>query len=264
MRRWITNQVIKHTPALAKLAHAPLIGPSVRAVGNLLIPRDKLEWVQIKAGPAAGLWLKLNPRTGAALCRGEVEQLVQSFVAQNLRTGMIFCDLGANCGFFSVLAARIVGSTGHVFSFEPERELAARLRENMARNGFRQFTVTEAAVWRESGTVNFARADTSVTPDRGTGQISASANEKNVVTLPAVAFDDFVKTAPPPNFIKCDVEGAEAAVFAGAEQTLRSARPIIVCEIHSPENDRDVRAMFSRLNYRVADLDENHITALPR
>ena len=96
MRRWITNQVIKHTPALAKLAHAPLIGPSVRAIGNLLVPREKLEWVQIKAGPAAGLWLKLNPRTGAALYRGEAEESVQSFMAQNLRPGMIFYDLGAN------------------------------------------------------------------------------------------------------------------------------------------------------------------------
>jgi FkbM family methyltransferase len=264
MRRWITNQVIKHTPALAKLAHAPLIGPSVRAIGNLLVPREKLEWVQIKVGPATGLWIKANPRIGAALYRGEAEQPVQSFLSQNLRPEMVFYDLGANCGFFSLLAARIVGSRGHVFPFEPERELAARVRENMARNGFQQFTVTEAAVWRESGTVDFARADISLTPDRGTGQIRASASEKNVVALPAVALDDFVKMAPPPNFIKCDVEGAESAVFAGAQQVLQSCRPIVVCEIHSAENDRDVRAMFSRLNYRAADLDENHITALPR
>ena len=134
----------------------------------------------------------------------------------------------------------------------------------MARNGFQQFTVTEAAVWRESGTVNFARADTSLTPDRGTGQVSASPGEKNVVTLPSVSLDDFVKSARPPNFVKCDVEGAESAVFEGAEQVLRSSRPIVVCEIHSAENDRGVRAMFSRLNYSVVDLDENHITALPR
>jgi FkbM family methyltransferase len=134
----------------------------------------------------------------------------------------------------------------------------------MERNGFQQFTITEAAVWRESGTVKFARADTSVTPDRGTGQISGLADGRNVVTLPSVALDDFVKTASPPNFIKCDVEGAESAVFAGAEQLLRSVRPIIVCEIHSYDNDRDVRAILRHFNYSVKDLDENHITAVPR
>jgi FkbM family methyltransferase len=66
---------------------------------------------------------------------------------------MTFYDIGAHIGFFSLLAARIVGPFGHVISFEADPEVAARLRENLARNGFDQATVVQKAVWSEPTTV---------------------------------------------------------------------------------------------------------------
>lgn len=266
MGRWISKQVIRHSSTLAKLAHAPVIGAVVRRMGNFAVPRERLEWVQIQQGPAEGLWIKLNPRTGSALYEGEAERAVQGYVAAHVRAGMVFYDLGANCGFFSVLAARLTGPRGFVYSFEPESELAERVRENMMRNGFANFIVTEAAVWNSSGNVQFIRADTAVTPDRGTGQIAREVSGetgRETVSVRAISVDDFAAAARPPDFIKCDVEGAETEALRGAMKTLARMRPIVICEIHSPENDTSVREVFAELGYSVSNVDGNHIAGEP-
>lgn len=266
MGRWISKLVIRHTSTLAKLARAPIIGPVVRRMGDLAVPRERREWVQIQRGPAEGLWIKLNPRTGSALYKGEAERAVQDYLAGRIRAGGVFYDLGANCGFFSLLAARLTGSRGFVYSFEPENDLAERVRENMVRNGFANFAVTESAVWKSSGNVRFVRADTSVTPDRGTGQIaseSSGGTSRESVSVPAISIDDFAASARPPDFIKCDVEGAETEALRGASKTLARVRPIVICEIHSPENDVAVRRLFAELGYLISNVDGNHIAAEP-
>ena len=98
-------------------------------------------WARVEAGPAQGLWLELNPRTGQNYLRGGAELTVQKILAERLHPGMVFYDLGANIGLFTLLAARLVGDSGKVFSFEPDPENAARLRRNIQRNGFANVTV---------------------------------------------------------------------------------------------------------------------------
>lgn len=245
------------------MSRVPVLGSCVRAVGRLILPSRDLVWLQIEAGAGKDLWMKLNPLTGQGFVRGTGERGVQDFFVENLKPGMVVYDLGSNCGYFSLIAARCVGAQGKVFSFEPEPALAARVRNNMQRNGFQHSTVVEAAVWRETGTVSFASSDKSDSPDQGTGQITSSAETGKTKSVRAIALDDYVKTASPPDFIKCDVEGAEVEAFRGAVQLLAANHPAIVCEIHSDENGRAVRQDLARLGYTIRDLDENHIGALP-
>src|SRR5260370_19554086 len=99
---------------------------------------------------------------------------------------MIFYDIGANIGFFSLLAGRIVGKDGRVIAFEPDPELGARLRVNVRRNDLQVISVEEKAVWFESGTVSFERADPATSPDRGLGHIVArGGDETNPHKTPA-------------------------------------------------------------------------------
>jgi len=229
-----------------------------------MLPSRGLVWLQIEGGAGKGLWMELNPRTGQGYVRGTGEPSVQEFFVEHLKPGMVVFDLGANCGYFSLIAARCVGFQGKVFSFEPEPALAARVRNNMQRNGFQNSAVVEAAVWRETGTVSFASSDKSDSPDQGTGQITTSEIAGKTKTVQAIALDDFVTNTVPPDFIKCDVEGAEVDAFRGAVQILTAKRPAIVCEIHSGENRRTLRQELSQLGYFVRDLDENHIGAEPK
>ena len=242
----------------------PVLGGLLSWVSRKLVPSNSLIWVQIQRGPSEGLWIRVNPRTGQNVQLGIGEPEVQKALIEHLHSGMTFYDIGANIGFFSLLAARIVGSNGSVVSFEADPEIAARLRENLARNQFTQARVEEKAVWSEPSTVSFARVDPNTSPDRGLGHVAANGSAPGTITVEAVSLDHYIASHPAPDFLKCDVEGAELAVFQGAANLLSGKRPILLVEMHSPENHRGLIEQFTGCGYRCQALDDTHVLALPR
>ena len=168
-RKWIGNLLLRSPASLRYLSDVPILGYLIHRISHRILPINETVWASIKAGPAAGLCLELNPRTGQSYVRGEAEAQIQKVLAARLRPGMVFYDLGANIGLFTLLAARLVGAKGRVISFEPDGEVAARLRRNIERNRFANVTVIEAGVWSKSGYVNFVPADSS-SPDHGLGR----------------------------------------------------------------------------------------------
>jgi len=255
--------LMRYSSPLAGLRRVPVLGRCVSWAGRMLVPRDSLIWVQVRNGPGRGLWLHLNPRTGKTYFEGGGEPEVQAALEQHLRPGMIFYDVGANIGFFSLLVARLVGKEGRVVAFEADPEIAARLRENVARNEFGWITVEEKAVWSEPRTVFFARTDPTTSPDRGLGHVVA-AGGSDTIQVSAESLDDYSWTQPLPDFLKCDVEGAEVEVFRGASRLLEEKRPGIICEMHSDENQRILLEEFSRFRYSCTPCGANHILALPQ
>lgn len=261
-RKWM-GELLLHSPApLRSLRDVPVLGEIIHRLSYRLLPADEKVWAQIEAGPAKGIWMELNPRTSQGYVRGQGEIPVQQVLAERTKPGMVFYDLGANIGFFSLLAARLVGASGKVFSLEPDANVAARLRRNVARNGFDNVTVVEAGVWSSSGNMNFIIADSS-SPDHGLGRFAIGNEASAGSPARCIALDDFIKNAPPPDAIKCDVEGAEVEVFRGAEKLLEMHRPWMVCEIHSPENDRSLRSHLARFRYHLEAVDANHLLAIP-
>jgi len=252
---------LRYAARLTRLRRLPVVGPCLSWASRRLVPRDSLTWVQVQRGPAQGLWLHLNPRTGRTYFEGAGEPEVQDALQQCLRPGMIFYDIGANIGFFSLLAARIVGKDGRVVAFEADPEIAVRLREHVTRNDFRSISVEEKAVWSEPGTVFFARTDPATSPDRGLGHIVATG-AGDTIQVNAVSLDKYVQTVPGPDFLKCDVEGAEVEVFRGAQRLLTEKRPGILCEMHSDANRRLLLEMFASFGYACKSLDEHHVLAL--
>ncbi len=255
--------LLRYSSPLQGLRRLPVLGRCVSWAGAKLVPRDSLAWVQVKNGPGQGLWLHLNPRTGKTYYEGSGEPEVQEALQRHLRAGMTFYDIGANIGFFSLLAARIVGKEGRVAAFEADPEVATRLREHVARNAFGWITAEEKAVWSEQRTVYFARIDPATSPDRGLGHV-VSATAGDTIQVSAVSLDEYIRTQPAPDFLKCDVEGAEVEVFRGAQRLLKEKSPGIICEMHSEENHRILLDEFSRLGYICKPCGANHILALPQ
>jgi FkbM family methyltransferase len=163
-----------------------------------------------------------------------------------------------------MLAARLVAETGKVFSFEPDAEIAARLRRNIARNAFTNISVVQSGVWSSSGNRNFIPSDPS-SPDRGIGKFTALGERDDLpgTLTPCVSLDDFIQTAPPPEAIKCDIEGAEVEAFRGAEKLLETSRPWIICEMHSETIGQTVRNQLQRFGYTFESVDASHVLALP-
>lgn len=254
---------LRHGFFVSKVRRLPVLGDLLSWGSRKLLPSGTLVWVQIQQGPARGLWFCANPRTGQTVYDGGGELAVQNVLVEYLRPGMTFYDVGANIGFFSLLASRIVGPLGRVVSFEADPQIAERLRMNLARNGFEQSTVVQSAVWSEATTVFFARVDAELSPDRGWGHVARQVDSPGTIPVDAVALDGFQGADRPPDLIKCDVEGAEDAVFCGAEKLLRTKRPILIVEMHNAESHLALTRKFQQCGYQCCDVDANHVLALP-
>jgi predicted methyltransferase len=86
--------------------------------------------------------LKINTKNSSGDYQsGTNEYPVQQVLARYLKTDDVFYDIGANIGFFSLIAARLVGPSGHVYAFEPVPDSILILKENILLNYFKNITV---------------------------------------------------------------------------------------------------------------------------
>ena len=186
---------------------------------------------RIQKGLGRGLRFNgANSAVGFLLGTHDLE--VQGVLSRLLGPGMTSYDIGANVGFTALLAARQVGSTGRVISFEPLATNAAQIRHNAELNGFAQIDVRCVALGSDDGEAEF---HVSAEPTWGRLALAGAApRQSGVIRVPVRRLDSLVASEqlPAPQFIKMDVEGAEAAVLAGAKTLLGSARPILVVELH--------------------------------
>lgn len=259
----INTLLLKCWPRLSRLRQVPGLGGPAHRVSHWLLPPDRLVWVKVRKGPAQGLWLRLRPRTGGDYCQGSAEPALQEVMCSYLQPGMVFYDLGANLGFFSLLAAKMVGAKGLVVSFEPDPQMVHRLKENVRKNGFQNVRVHECAAWSTTGLVAFRPADESESPDHGFGKVERSL-DGNPALVSSVALDDFTGNEAAPDFVKCDVEGGEFDVFTGARKTLAAHRPIVVCEVHSQQNSELLTGLFADLGYSLDWITTHHFLARPK
>jgi len=200
-----------------------------------LVWRVRRRWlrnrdVTVAEGVAAGL--KFNAAaSNPEYSLGSNELPVQEAFVRFLHAGNVLYDVGANVGFFTVIGAKLVGPGGQVHAFEPVPENAAAVRHNCELNGLKQVTVWETAVSDQSGTGQLQLAEYS-----GGASLSVAAPPPDfagTVDVPLVTLDEIVQTrqAPPPNFVKIDVEGAEIQVLRGMAGVIEKHKPIIIFEI---------------------------------
>ncbi len=191
--------------------------------------RNRFSPPRIRTGPGTGLAFDPGP-SNPDYATGDNELPVQEAFATHVRRGDVVFDIGANVGFFTVLAARLVGPEGHVYAFEPVPENVAVLRRNLALNDLRNVTVVERAITDHVGEATMIIAgyagghglDTSPPPD-ATGSMTVAAS-----TVDALVASGEV---PPPRFVKIDVEGAELEVLRGMVDTLEQHDLTLICEV---------------------------------
>ena len=163
---------------------------------------------------------------------GSWEPQVTAFVLRRLQPGDAFVDVGANIGYFSLLAAQRVGARGSVVSIEASPQIFAALTGNIARNRTRIRAVNLAASDARGQLALYSGDEgncggTTVAP-------AAGAVAKTIVQ--AAPLDEILTTeeAAAVRLVKIDVEGAEAAVLTGMRSLLtvgRQDREFLV-EIH--------------------------------
>jgi FkbM family methyltransferase len=183
--------------------------------------------VRISHGVARGLLIEASRSNNIGYTLGTTEPLVQDFLQRNVRPGDVVLDVGANVGFFTLIAARLVGSEGRVYAFEPLPSNVETLRRNVELNALANVEIIEAAVGAVEGRARLALGRSSLDGRLIADDQSAEESvEVRVVSLDGVGLRD------PARVVKIDVEGAEWDVLKGMKDLLRT-RPIILCEVHS-------------------------------
>jgi len=179
------------------------------------------------------------------------ETRVMDLLAQD---AVSILDIGANIGWYAVRLAKR-NEQARVFAFEPMPTSHAYLQRNVAANGVGQrVTAFNHALSNISGSFELF-----VSPAAGTNaslmNVSGAADAKPVLCL-SMTLDQWASNhCVAPDFIKCDVEGAELLVFKGGEATLAAHRPVVFTELlrkwSKPfgYHPNDMIAFFAKLGY---------------
>lgn len=153
---------------------------------------------------------------------GEYEGASMEECKKNLKPGMVFVDVGANIGLFTLTAARQVGPTGHVYAFEPGKGNCALLRKNIEQNGYKNVTVIEKAVTDKSGTCTLFESEFNPADHR----IYEVSKDRKQVTIECIALDDYFKLGATIDMVKMDIEGAEELAIKGMERILIDSKTL--------------------------------------
>jgi FkbM family methyltransferase len=186
----------------------------------------------IRRGWGRGLRIDATGRN-AGYVLGTSDRAEQEWLGQSLAPGGVFYDVGANVGFFTLVAARLVGRRGHVVAFEPLPENLAQLRRNIALNGFDHVTVVPAAAGSESGATQFG-ADSEVGRRHLSRILGPEERRGDPIEVAVVTIDEWREAtgASPPSVMKIDVEAASSTSCRGAGRTIGEHRPTILMEVH--------------------------------
>jgi FkbM family methyltransferase len=196
---------------------------------------------------------RIFPDMGLSPIYGGWEEEAQQLMLEHIRPGSVVYDVGANYGIHTLLMAKTAQPHGHVYAFEPLPEIFTALEENISLNNFSNVTCVCAAIDDQTGQTTFVKGDH--VGAGHLGSISDASGEKTTVTT--ITMDEFVfeQHQRPPDFIKMDIEGAEGKALAGGERVLQKYRPILLVDLHNPEQDLAVGKILLRCGYEAVHAD---------
>ena len=199
--------------------------------------------------PSAGLRFLLRGM-------GAVDPRLFQAVDEHVKPGDTVWDIGANLGLFSFSSALKAGTAGRVYAVEPDawlQQLLRRSRGGLPRHAA-NVEVVPCAIGATVGLRTFCLAKrsrfTNFLEGYGSPQTGGTLEQQTVMS---VTIDWLATQLPPPNVLNFDVEGAKLEVLQGAQGTLTTRRPIVICEVQTDVNA--VTELFRLMRYRVFDLD---------
>lgn len=164
------------------------------------------------------------------LMDGYWEQWITNVFRQLIKPGMRVLDIGANIGWYSLLAADLIGPTGHLTSFEANPGMAEIVYRNLMVNGFMDRAKVEAkAVYSESKVLEFQVYDHNTCSSSLFATTDSPASLKDTprtLLVDAVSLDDFLPAGSKIDFIKIDAEAAEPYILKGAARLLSENRHV--------------------------------------
>lgn len=174
---------------------------------------DPLDWI----GSHLMLWKNYE---------AELSAIILKFV----KPGSVFLDIGANVGYFTLLAAKTVGISGHVYSIEPSPVIRKELIRNLQLNNYEnRISIYDIAAWNKTDDLIFNQG-----PLHHQGISSFRKLDEPLCQFKAHAMP-LEQVVPYKdkkiNFIKLDIEGAEYQALIGMKDIISECRPYMAMEL---------------------------------
>jgi FkbM family methyltransferase len=230
--------------SFAALQNAKLLGKVSRYPLRIL---PKALVVPILQGPARGKkWIVGSQRH--AFWLGSYEPKMQKVIAREVRAGGVFYDVGANVGFYSLLASLLVGP-GKVFAFEPLPGNVTYLRRHLMLNAINNVEVFELAICDQVGTSFFEAEETGAM-----GHLQANGKfQVATSTLDSLLQEEKVA---PPNYVKMDIEGTELNALQGGKNCFQRYKPVLFLATHGMEVSRECCELLRSWDYELRSIGQ--------
>ena len=173
---------------------------------------------------------------------------VDIFIKSCLRVGLVFVDVGANIGYYTLIASKLVGSQGRIYSIEPVPSTATILKANVKLNNCLNVSIYNVAIWSSKGTLTLR------IPGTWYGLASVSRYGVNIA-VNSITLDELLKNEASIDCIKIDVEGAELEVLRGAKDVLKRTKYLVIEISH---NVNEILRILSEAGFKCK---KAHFTA---
>lgn len=229
----------------------------------------------IKSGPLKGIVLWVNLWRDQAF-KSMVDGQYDAFIYQDRHIlkakGKIIWDIGAHIGYHSLGFARVIGNTGKVLAFEPNKANRERLLINFSKNTTLQksLKLMPFALADKKGVQNFSSTSDIDSAKSSGGYLSSvipplgqeSYQGFSTYRVKVETIDNIIKKSPQlkPDIIKLDVEGAEAQVLKGGINTLKKYHPYILIEVHNIQAMKEVVELLLKMRYKIKIVNDGELS----
>jgi FkbM family methyltransferase len=148
------------------------------------------------------------------------ERKESKFIRRYLQPGMVFFDVGCNVGYYTLLAAPLVGQGGQIHAFEPVAEQHAELRANLERNRLQNVVPERLIITDRAGTMEINLGSEH---NAGTASVDLVYREhRPTERVSCTTLDEYLRERGVARLdvLKIDVEGHEPFVLRGMRETL--------------------------------------------
>src|SRR4030042_3987290 len=176
----------------------------------------------------------------------------------------VFFDIGANIGYYSLLAASISNKL-NVIAFEPFPDACAALKLNIAFNGFKNIRAEETALSDKAGdailyyTINQDFPDYQFQLGGKNSLIEFKNNLTGKIKVLTMTLDDYdiQNGIDEADLIKLDTEATEYFILKGGERLIKKCRPVIQCEVLTGFHEDKLEELLLRLEYGFYQVEED-------
>ena len=178
---------------------------------------------------------------------GEFSELEVKIFESLCHPGDVVIDVGANIGTHTLVFSRLVGPTGRVYAYEPQRIIFQTLCANLALNSITNVECMQQGLSNEGGHLTIPEIDYYQEENFGGIEINkfTTGSKVEVVKL------DSLMGLPKLNFLKIDAEGMEHNVISGALEIITQYRPILYVENDRLEKSKALIELINTLDYRI-------------